>query len=108
MVSKAGPAQKALLRVHFEPDDIDIYAPIGASVAELAQNAGCPVESPCGGMGTCGKCKVKISTGAAPPSASEKRLLSETEIADGARLACRSHIVANTTVRIPDESRSLV
>ena len=108
MGSKAGPAQKALLRVRFEPDDIDIYAPPGACVAELAQNAGCPVENPCGGMGTCGKCKVIVSNGVTPPGASEKRLLSETEIADGARLACRTHIVADATVRIPDESRSLV
>lgn len=50
------------------------------------------VEAPCGGAGTCGKCRVRLVSGdLPPPDAAELRLLGAASQADQLRLACRLH-----------------
>ncbi len=52
------------------------------------------LDAPCGGNGSCGKCRVRIIQGAVSPIlAEEERLLSKQEIAKGIRLACRTYPV---------------
>ncbi len=47
------------------------------------------VESPCGGRGNCGRCKIKHISGELPPiTEDEKNFLSDEEISNGIRLAC--------------------
>ncbi|MHB1151887.1 MAG: ASKHA domain-containing protein [Eubacteriales bacterium] len=46
-------------------------------------------DAPCGGRGTCGKCRVTVSGAVQPPDETERKFLSETELAAGIRLACR-------------------
>ncbi|MBD3306355.1 FCD domain-containing protein, partial [candidate division KSB3 bacterium] len=50
---------------------------------------GLPLEQPCGGRGTCGKCKVLVEGSLTPPDATEQQQLSAAELAAGYRLACR-------------------
>lgn len=97
-----------LVKVTFEPDQIDIHAPIGTTIAKAALAAGCAVETPCGGMGTCGKCRVEVTGRVSEPDPSELRFLSDNELASGVRLACRARIEGEVTVLIPVASRSLV
>ncbi len=48
------------------------------------------IDAPCGGAGTCGKCRVRILAGdAGQPDELERRLLGSGQIAEGIRLACR-------------------
>ncbi|OHE66801.1 MAG: hypothetical protein A2001_13460, partial [Treponema sp. GWC1_61_84] len=48
------------------------------------------LDAPCGGAGTCGKCRVRVVSGdAGPVDAEEQRHLSGAELAAGIRLACR-------------------
>ena len=48
------------------------------------------LDAPCGGAGTCGKCRVRLLSGAAGlPDAEELRRLSKADRAAGVRLACR-------------------
>ncbi len=48
------------------------------------------IDAPCGGAGTCGKCRVRILAGdAGQPDEQERRLLGSGQIAEGIRLACR-------------------
>jgi len=54
---------------------------------------------PCGGNGTCGKCKIEILSGSLPITPADRRLLSEQELAAGIRLACQADIPADVTVR---------
>lgn len=77
-------------------------------VSKAAAAAGMPVEMPCGGMGTCGKCLVVLKGVLPEPDSTEMRLLSEAEIAQGVRLACRTRIVGELEVTIPEASRSKV
>lgn len=50
------------------------------------------VEFPCGGLGRCKACRVKLLKGELPVTGEETKLLTATEIAEGWRLACR-HVV---------------
>lgn len=47
------------------------------------------VEFPCGGRGRCKGCKIKVLAGTLPITEEEKRRLTDTELAEGWRLACR-------------------
>jgi uncharacterized 2Fe-2S/4Fe-4S cluster protein (DUF4445 family) len=47
------------------------------------------IDAPCGGAGTCGKCRVRIVSGnAGEVEAGERRLVGEAGLAAGVRLAC--------------------
>lgn len=97
-----------LIRVTFEPDGAEVYVPPGTLLSRAAAACGHAVEMPCGGMGTCGKCKVIVSGACGDPSAAERAHLSESEIATGSRLACRTKVIGEITVTIPEISRSRV
>ena len=64
--------------------------------ATLADALG--IEAPCGGRGSCGKCKVIASGALSPLSESEKAKLTATEITNGVRLACRTTVLGDCTV----------
>ena len=97
-----------LVRVKFQPDNIEIYVPVGTTISKAALSAGCAVEMPCGGIGTCGKCRVEVTEGVGELDPTERRLLSDEDIAYGIRLACRVPITGDVVVTIPAASRSLV
>lgn len=63
------------MRITFYPSEISIDIPEGLTVLEAERRAGLKPDSPCGGHGSCGKCKVTING---------KRLLAcRTPAADG-------------------------
>lgn len=57
-----------------------------------------PLEQPCAGRGTCGKCKVLNEGGLHPPDEVEHEHLTDGELAVGNRLACRARIAADARV----------
>ncbi|SHF18100.1 NADH:ubiquinone oxidoreductase, Na(+)-translocating, F subunit [Microbulbifer donghaiensis] len=66
----------------------------------LAAN-GVQLPSNCGGGGSCGLCQVRMDTDA-PVSASEKALLSRSELDAGYRLACQQRASAATRLTLDD------
>jgi uncharacterized 2Fe-2S/4Fe-4S cluster protein (DUF4445 family) len=48
------------------------------------------MEFPCGGLGTCGGCRVQVVEGHIEATAEDQAVLSRQELADGWRLACRA------------------
>ncbi|MDR1932071.1 MAG: ASKHA domain-containing protein [Spirochaetales bacterium] len=46
------------------------------------------LEAPCAGKGRCGKCRVKVTEGAAPAAEDQRRLIPARELEAGFRLAC--------------------
>jgi uncharacterized 2Fe-2S/4Fe-4S cluster protein (DUF4445 family)/CBS domain-containing protein len=50
------------------------------------------LEGDCGGLGKCGKCKVKVLSTIGPPTKAERELLDEEELKQGFRLACRTKV----------------
>ena len=62
---------------------------------------------PCGGGGTCGKCKVKVLSEKSPPiQEADRRILSQLEIEQGYRLAC--HMEGTEEVEVLFESDEIV
>jgi len=50
-----------MVSVRFLPADITVKVPQGSPLLEAARIVGVSAETPCGGMGTCKKCLVKMS-----------------------------------------------
>ena len=46
--------------IHFIPGDKTISVADGTNLLEVARNADVFIAAPCDGLGTCGKCRVKI------------------------------------------------
>ena len=58
------------------------------------------VEFPCGGHGNCRGCRVKIIDGNAPVTPEQQKALSETELQEGWRLACRLNADSDLTFEL--------
>ena len=93
------------IKVTFKPGNRSVYVLSGTSILEAAGRAGIVITSPCGGQGTCGKCRIQVIEGNIPPAAIEKNLLSKEDISSGVRLACQSKITSTCTIYIPSTSR---
>jgi uncharacterized 2Fe-2S/4Fe-4S cluster protein (DUF4445 family) len=78
--------------------------PEGTSLFSAAHWIGLPIESTCGGRGTCGKCKVRIE-GGGEVSDADHRLLTVEEIAEGWRLSCKVHVERDTVCHVPELMR---
>ncbi|MBE7028250.1 MAG: DUF4445 domain-containing protein [Ruminococcaceae bacterium] len=65
---------------------------------EVLAHSGMSIDKPCGGNGTCGKCKVKASGNLLPMSETESMLLSDEEKKNGIRLACRAFALGDVEV----------
>ena len=98
---KAMPSKK--LKIHFDPDNVDIEVKPGENLLKAAIAAGVRIYASCGGAGTCGTCKVSIEKGEVETTRTKK--LSEEEYRQGVRQACQSRVVSDLTVYIPVESR---
>ena len=91
------------VKVHFEPDNVDIIVEQGANLLEAAIDAGVHISASCGGAGICGTCKMLIKQGEVESTRTEK--ISETEHEQGIRQACQSRAITDLVVDIPAESR---
>jgi len=87
------------LNIRFLPDDITVSVSEGISILEAALAAGVTINTSCGGVGTCGSCRVWLKEGKvrSKPGAGIK----EADYNRGLRLACQSHAVSDITVEIP-------
>jgi Na+-transporting NADH:ubiquinone oxidoreductase subunit F len=60
------------------------------------------VPSACGGRGSCGACKVKITSDIGPVLPTETPYLSKEELADSVRLACQVKVKQDLAIEIPE------
>ena len=92
------------LRVTFQPSGRSVFVLPGTILFEAAARAGFLIKNPCGGNGTCGKCKVRITQGAMPPTGACEKTLSADELEKGVRLSCQAKIQSDCIVEIPESS----
>ncbi len=93
-------------KVIFQPETREVEVLAGTDLMEVMNDAGVEHDFPCGGMGRCGKCRLKISHGLNPPTAREKEILNAGEIEDGVRLACLTK-VQNDMVVVTEGDKKL-
>ncbi len=89
--------------VEFSPDGLKVTVPADTTILDAARLAGVPLDTMCGGEGTCGKCRAIVRQGHVEKAATE--LLSREEIDAGYVLACQARVRGPVTVEIPRESR---
>ncbi|HLM82967.1 MAG TPA: ASKHA domain-containing protein [Terriglobales bacterium] len=77
---------------------LEFHPQAGQTLADQLFAAG--VEFPCGGESACGGCKVRLLAGEVPVTATMRESLSEKEICDGWRLACRASAVGRVVVEV--------
>ena len=81
--------------IDFEPISRRVYFSNDNSLYEILTELSIPIRSICGGLGTCGKCKLLVQDGKEyliPPTNAEKKLLDKEELENGWRLACETKI----------------
>jgi Na+-transporting NADH:ubiquinone oxidoreductase subunit F len=61
------------------------------------------IPSACGGRGSCGLCKVKVTSGAGEYLATELPWISEEEKTQNIRLSCQLKVKKDIAIRIPEE-----
>jgi len=93
------------IKVTFQPSGRSVYVLPGTLLLEAAGRAGIVLQTPCGGRGTCGKCKVRVADGQCLPSTAAENVLSAEQAQQGYRLACQTYIDKPLVVEIPEESR---
>jgi uncharacterized 2Fe-2S/4Fe-4S cluster protein (DUF4445 family) len=96
--------------VHFQPAGRKVECREGRTLLDLAREAGVSIESICGSVGKCGKCKIVVQAGETyvrPPTISETKILSEKELRAGVRLACQAKVVSPGKIiaEVPESSR---
>ncbi len=89
------------LEVTYLPFGRTTRVPSGTTVFSAAHWIGLPIDSTCGGRGTCGKCKVRITHGLPDAETADHRQLRPQEIADGWRLSCQARIHDDMTCEVP-------
>lgn len=94
-----------MLKITFLPDKKNIEVNKGTAALEALERAGINIDTPCGGKGICGKCKILINKGITTATPIEEELLSEEEIKKGFRLACQAKLFKDSIIEIPSEIR---
>lgn len=92
------------IRVTFQPSGRAVHVQSGATIREAASLAGIPIDFPCGGQGSCGKCRVRLSPAPKTTTSSESRLISPEDLANGYRLACQCHVSGQSIIEVPEHS----
>lgn len=89
------------LEVTYLPFDRSTRVPPGTTVFSAAHWIGLPIDSTCGGRGTCGKCKVRILGSPTEVTDADHRELRQDEIANGWRLSCQAHVHEDMSCEVP-------
>ncbi len=89
------------VRVTFLPAGLTAEVAPGTTVLAAAAEAGLLIPAPCGGRGACGRCAVRVESGAlAPPDERETAALERAGSPDASlRLACMAVVTGAVSVR---------
>ena len=90
------------LEVLYKPFDKATRVPPGTTLFSAAHWIGLPIDSTCGGRGTCGKCKVQVLEGGAEITIADRKQLRPSELEAGWRLSCQAKVYEDTTVTVPE------
>ncbi|MGC2871998.1 ASKHA domain-containing protein [Ihubacter sp. mB4P-1] len=90
------------MKITFLPQNITWEAEEGETILQAAAKAGVSIDGNCAGMGTCGKCRVKILEGDASEIRDHHHKLTDRDIEAGYRLACCQPVTENMVVEVAE------
>lgn len=82
--------------------DRTVLAAPAQNLLDVARSAGVSIDAPCGGIGNCGKCRVKLIEGEL--DCEKSRHMDAEEYAEGWRLACVCKVIGDAVIEIPAEA----
>ena len=94
-----------VVQVSFLPERLISEVPRGTTVFVAAHWADLPIDSTCGGLGTCGRCRVKLGDHEFPINAVDREWLTPVEISQGWRIACRAEVEQYLECWVPEPMR---
>ncbi len=95
-------SQKEYL-IKFVPSGKSIKITPGYNLKQAILDSGIHIDSSCGGVGTCGRCKVRIKEGKVDTKKS--KFISSKEGKEGYVLSCLSKIESNLVVEVPRQQK---
>jgi|GEM_PF-1101351 len=96
--------KKFTLTLHIRNNTITFQLLKRENIHTILNREGIKNSSPCGGYGSCGKCRIKYLTTAPAPTPAEIKYISEDVLNQGIRLACQHSISENTELRILEDT----
>ncbi len=84
-------------------DEKEIHAPVGSKLLGALAESSLFVSSACGGGGTCGQCKVKVSEGGGSILPTEETHINKREAREGERLSCQVTVKQDMKIEVPEE-----
>ncbi|NOX43626.1 MAG: NADH:ubiquinone reductase (Na(+)-transporting) subunit F [Gammaproteobacteria bacterium] len=82
-------------------DEKTFHLPVGQKLLSALAQTNLFLASACGGKGTCGQCRVRITEGGGDILPTETSLISKRESKQGDRLACQVPLKQNMKIEIP-------
>ena len=92
-----------MLKVHFTKEGLSIDIAEGERLSECIRSAGLILETPCNGLGLCGKCRVKAWGDLYPPEELESGFIN----APDTRLACLARVKGDVWIELPLKGNQL-
>jgi len=89
------------------PDDIILRGSIDTTILQTLQENNVAIASSCGGLGSCGECKIRFVEEAPDPTACDLERLDAEQISRGWRLACQHMVGDRMAIEIRPESGEL-
>lgn len=104
LFAKANLVSSGAVRIGVNGDDSKaITTNAGGKLLGALADVGVFVPSACGGGGTCGQCKCKISTGGGTLLPTEEGHINKREAREGYRLSCQVAVKQDMEIELPDE-----
>lgn len=94
------------MKIKFIPQNIEVDVDPSKSLMQIAIENGLKVKSLCGGLATCGECRVKIVEGdnsIPEPNQLELNMIGSSYYIDGRRLSCQVHCFGSVTVDMTEQ-----
>lgn len=95
------PSRRTEACVRFLPSDRIRHVRDSLTIFALAREADVAIYNTCNGVGTCGKCLVRVKGPVSEPTDTERRFLSDEQLKDGWRLACQTWPRGEVEVTVP-------
>ena len=87
--------------VTFQPSNATVAVPTGTLVSEAMHQAGLEANQPCGGQGRCGRCAVRVESGAVRRRSALR--LSPEDVAAGYALSCQTVVEGDAVIEVPEQ-----
>jgi uncharacterized 2Fe-2S/4Fe-4S cluster protein (DUF4445 family) len=86
--------------LNIQPEDIWLKVRQGDTIRKALRTGEIESGGDCGGLGKCGKCKIRVLSLVDEPTEDERELLDDIELEQGIRLACRTKVVHDMVISV--------